>query len=362
MFRFIGFKQRGRNAALPCAPLYAYFFILFFISFSLLGCSRSEEPLMVVVSGPTMGTSYNIKYLSSPKVSKTDEQITKVIADSLLLINNLMSTYSKESEISRFNQSAINTWFSISKDTYEVILQAQELSELTMGSFDITVAKLVDLWGFGPTLQADQVPLAEDIAGLLQDVGYQQIEVKDTPYALLKRKNLSIDLSAIAKGYAVDIIAGVLDNADIDNYLVEIGGEIRAKGAKQDGSAWRIAIESPVVTERAVHKVIELNDYGVATSGDYRNYFEKNGKRYSHTIDPITGYPITHKLASVTIIAQTTALADALATAFMVMGEEKSIRFAETNKVAAFLIVKTDDGFREVASASFKEFINKGVL
>jgi thiamine biosynthesis lipoprotein len=316
----------------------------------------------VSVTGSTMGTTYHIKYIASENITRNEMEVKAIVDSDFSRINQLMSTYSDSSEVSRFNRFPANTWFPLSEDTYLVIALAQTISGMTQGSFDVTVAGLVDLWGFGPGNQTDKTPDPVEIKSLLQTVGYKQLQIKDEPLSVLKKANLRIDLSAIAKGYAVDVVSESLNNAGVESYLVELGGEVRAKGFKPGGAPWRIAIESPVVNKRAIQKVIQLHNNAVATSGDYRNYFESDGKRYSHTIDPTTGYPITHRLASVTVVDESTARADALATALMVMGGEEGLVFAEKNQIPALFIMKSDDGFEEALSSSFSDMMNKGAL
>ncbi len=340
-----------------------YAFVAVLLVFGLISaCSDSDPFVPVSVSGPTMGTGYNIKYFRSPKSLHTDRQIEMEIEKIFSRVNELMSTYSEDSEVSRFNRAPGNTWFPISDETYSVIELALNVSEMTNGAFDITVAGLVDLWGFGPSPMPEKIPEPGQISSLLQRVGYSQLLLKDDPNSILKRTDLNIDLSAVAKGYAVDLVADYLNSTGIESYLVELGGEVKARGAKKDMEPWRIAIESPVVQKRAIQKVVQLNNQAIATSGDYRNYFEQNGHRYSHTINPGTGYPVTHRLASVTVIDESTARADALATAFMVLGDKQGLVFAEANHVAALFIVKTDNGFEEIMSTSFNEQVKTGSL
>ena len=342
------------RTGVPRSILYAITLLLL-----LVGCSARENGSeLVSISGPTMGTQFNIKYFLPSAASISTKKIQSRVEAQLANINQLMSTYLLDSELSRFNRAKTNEWFPVSKETVTVIDLALEISTQTQGAFDVTVASLVDLWGFGPTKRAPEPPSAELIAAELDKVGYTSLQVDQAASALLKTTELTLDLSAIAKGYAVDRVADVLNLAGIDSYMVEVGGEIRAKGMKPEQQPWRIAIESPVPTQRAVQRVIELTDIAVATSGDYRNYFEKDGRRYSHTIDPVSGYPIAHALASVTVLAETSARADALATALMVMGPERALTFANSHKLPVFLIVKQASGFTEVASDAFAGWIN----
>ena len=218
----------------------------------------------------------------------------------------------------------------------------------------MTVGPLVNLWGFGPVPRGDTIPSDTEIREALQKVGYTKIHTQISPPAIKKdRPDIQIDLSAIAKGYAVDQVADYLDRSRVLDYLVEIGGELRAKGKNAEGTAWRVGIEKPVPNKRAVHQVLHLRDQAMATSGDYRNYFEKNGQRFSHTINPRTGRPITHNLASVTVINPSSMRADAMATALMVLGPEVGYELAERQKLAALFILRDSDGFQERATPKF---------
>lgn len=324
----------------------------------LAGCSserQGAEP--VTISGPTMGTSFNIKYFPSGASEPAAAEVQAEVEGLLAKVNDLMSTYKEDSELSRFNRADVNDWFPVSEETAEVVDLALEISRETQGAFDVTVASLVDLWGFGPSYRIDEPPAAEAIAAELERVGFASLQVRHSPPALLKESPLTLDLSAVAKGYAVDLVAEYLSGVGISSYMVEVGGEIRAKGTKPGQQPWRIAIESPTAGQRSVQRIIELGDIAVATSGDYRNYFEQDGKRYSHTIDPVTGYPITHGLASVTLLSETAARADALATALNVMGPERALAFADANGVPALLIVKGADGFVELSSQAFTAWL-----
>jgi thiamine biosynthesis lipoprotein len=239
-----------------------------------------------------------------------------------------------------------------------VIEQALVISELTDGAFDITVGPIVNLWGFGPGPEPENIPDDIQINTVLQNVGYHYLQTRhDPPSIQKKRSDLYIDLSGIAKGYAVDVLAEYLEGLGISNYLVEIGGELRANGNNPDSNYWRIGIEKPITNGRMLQRVIMLDNTSMATSGDYRNYVENDNIRYSHTIDPNTGRPISHRLASVTVIASSAMYTDALATALMVLGPEKGYHLAEDNNIAALFIVKTDDGFAELYTHASKDYL-----
>lgn len=325
----------------------------------LLSACQSGTPqrALTELQGATMGTSYTVKLVALPAELKP-ERIQAEIDAILERINRQMSTYLNDSELSQFNRSRETSWIDASEELVNVLKQAQQVSALSNGAFDVTVGPLVNLWGFGPSPGMDRVPSEQDIREARSRVGYRELEVRSSPAAIRKdRPDLYVDLSAIAKGYAVDAVAQHLQALQIENYMVEIGGEIRAKGRNARDVFWRIAIEKPSSGSRSLHSVIELDNVGIATSGDYRNYFEQEGGRYSHTIDPRTGRPVTHKLASVTVADPSTMHADVMATALMVLGPQAGYRFAEQHKLAAFFIVKSEDGFYDKATTAFQEYL-----
>jgi thiamine biosynthesis lipoprotein len=324
----------------------------------LVGC-RSDVPdrERVRITGSTMGTFYTVKVTELPRGLDIDDlegNIDKILES----VNDQMSTYRQDSELSRLNSSPSTAWVDVSPEMMTVMTEAVYISRLTHGAFDVTVGPLVNLWGFGPQPMTEKVPTDEAIREALAKTGYRHIKIRAMPPAVKKDlAELYIDLSGIAKGYAVDKIADYLESLGISNYLVEVGGEMRGKGLNARGLPWIIAIEKPVSGERAVERLIHMEDKGLATSGDYRNYFEINGQRFSHTINPETGRPITHKLASVTVISSSSMRADALATALMVLGPEQGFAFATRENLAAFFIVKGPHGFLEKNTDPFKRYL-----
>jgi len=312
---------------------------------------------MVKLKGRTMGTTYHISFLTELVTSEQTAVDYQQAIDLLLeQVNDQMSTYRADSELSRFNQSRETTPFTVSPDTALVVAEAIRLSYLTGKLLDVTVGPLVNLWGFGPQMKPESVPSAQLITEIKQGIGIDHLKVEGT--TLIKDiAGLYVDLSTIAKGFGVDKIAQFLNAQAVDNYLVEVGGEIRAKGQPTPVRHWVIAIEKPVTEQRAVQQLISPLDNGLATSGDYRNYYEENGRRFSHIIDPNTGQPINHKLVSVTVIHPSSMLADGLSTSIMVMGPEAGLRFAKDQNLAVFMIIKTDNGFKEVYTEAFKPFL-----
>lgn len=321
----------------------------------LAGCEKPVE--QVHLSGPTMGTTYNIKYIKADGIPSS-ESVQKEVDSLLEQVNDQMSTYRKDSELSRFNQFQETTPFTVSSQTAIVVKEAIRLNQLTLGALDVTVGPLVNLWGFGPEARPDVVPTDAELANRMANIGIEHLSATSTTLSK-DLPNLYVDLSTIAKGWGVDVVADYIHSQGIENYMVEVGGEMRLKGLNRDGVPWRIAIEKPTIDERTIQEIIEPGDLAIATSGDYRNYFEQDGIRYSHIINPETGKPINHKVVSVTVLDASSMTADGLATGLMVLGEVKGMEVAEQQQIPVFMIVKTDNGFKEIASTAFKPYLNK---
>lgn len=296
-----------------------------------------------------MGTAYHVKWIAADDTHRA--QIKQQIDALLVDINQQMSTYIKDSELSLFNAAPSDTQRKVSAELYEVLSLAQQISERTHGAYDISVGPLVNLWGFGPKGRITKAPSDADIAAVRARVGYQKLSLL-ADQTIAKSAPLYLDLSSIAKGYAVDKLAQLLESRGVKAYLVEIGGELRTLGTKPNGADWRIAIESPTAG-RTIQKIVDVSNIAVATSGDYRNYFEQDGVRYSHTIDTQTGKPVSHNLASVTVLAVDCATADALATSFLAMGTERALEYATKHAIEAFFIIKEPSGFVEKMTAGF---------
>ena len=317
-------------------------------------CSSENERESLRFAGETMGTTYHVTLVANEgQPLRIDSAAIQSAVDAeLKQFNQQMSTYIPDSELMLFNAANINKWHSLSQPLYDVLSLSQIISERSGGAFDITVGPLVNLWGFGPDRHEDEVPDAEAINEIRAIMGYQKLELNDERQAR-KAADIKIDLSAIAKGFGVDKVADLIERNGVNNYMVEIGGEIRVGGVNAQGNHWRIAIEQPSLSQQGAHKIVGLSEVGMATSGDYRNYFEKDGKRFSHTINPVTGYPIEHALVSVTVITKTAAEADAWATAINVLGPEKGMEVANREQLAAYMIVKESDGFSDRYSKAF---------
>ncbi|MEX0717166.1 MAG: FAD:protein FMN transferase [Planctomycetaceae bacterium] len=314
------------------------------------GCSN--EPVALV--GMTMGTTYSVKVDRLP--SGVDAKSLQSEIDARLeLVNDQMSTWRDDSELSRFNAHDGIDWFPVSAATAKVVAAARDISEQSGGAFDATVMPLVNLWSFGPEARPQKIPTDEELAAVRGHVGWRKLHVRDDPPALKKDDpRLAVDLSAIAKGYGVDVVAEYLDELKVAGYMVEIGGEVRTLGNKPDGGAWRIGIEAPLDDVRQVYDALELTGSSLATSGNYRHYFLEGGKRYSHTIDPRTGRPIEHRLASVSVVADDCMTADALATTLMVLGPDAGYDWAKKHDLAALFLVGDGEQFEKKATPRFE--------
>lgn len=326
---------------------------------ALAGCSFSDPKKIWEISGGVFGTSYHISVVLEEDRARL-EALAEGIEAQLHEVDMAMSTWKPDSELSRFNQREDQSdWVPVSEPLYEVLDKAREVSRLSGGAFDITIGPVVNLWGFGPEARPEKVPEPKVLAERLARVGYEKLALRPDPRAIRADGHLYLDLSAIAKGYGVDVVARYLDRQGVNAYLVEIGGEVRVAGKKPNGEAWRLAIEEPVSEARSVNRIVALTNGAMATSGDYRNYYESNGRRYSHTIDPVTGKPIRHNLASVSVIAEDCMTADALATAFTVLGREKAEALATRENIPAYFIVREKDGFETYQTPAFSSYVTR---
>ena len=326
------------------------FLLLIFI---LSGCGVEKE---VVFEGTTMGTTYQIKLITG--YFKGTSGLNEKIDKQLHVINQSMSTYLPDSEISQFNAIRdTREKLAVSDDFLQVMLAAKDIYEKTDGAWDGTVKPLVNLWGFGNTRQTHQVPDEAEIKKQMRWIGFEHIDISPEGYLQKKESTVTLDLASIAKGYAVDQVSRLLQTSGIESFLVEIGGEVYAAGYRKDGKPWRVGINQPSATAPTtdVYQVVPLHNRAMATSGDYRNYFETDGKRFSHILDPRTGYPVNNGVVSVSIVTDSCMFADGLATAIMVMGLEKGMALLRSLKgVEGFIIVqKSDNEYTHFATETF---------
>ncbi|MBD3667649.1 MAG: FAD:protein FMN transferase [Kangiella sp.] len=324
--------------------------------FALTLTACQQESQYTKLSGNTMGTTYNLTFESN---NVSVEELKVAVTQELETINQLMSTYIPDSEINKFNALTSDQCFRFSDATWLVLVAAKDIYHQTNGAFDITVGPLIQRWGFDAAEYADKVPTDEEVTTLRQSVGTEKLRFDYEGQCISKASpELTINLSAIAKGYAVDQIANIMEQFEISNYLVEIGGETKVNGVNLHGYPWRIAVEKPA---SGIHQqqllIVALSNNSIATSGDYRNYFEVNGQRFSHTIDPATGYPITHNLTSVSVIHPSNMYADAYATAFSVMGYDRTKQFAQQHQLPIFLVKNEDHRLTTFANELFNTMI-----
>jgi thiamine biosynthesis lipoprotein len=286
-----------------------------------------------------MGTTYSVSLPRLPDGTDRAE-VEAVIADVLREADEHLSGWNDGSELVRFNKSSSTAWQTVSPVLLESVAQAQSISRATNGTFDVTVGPLVRAWGFGAGASDEAAsPPVELLAQLRANVGYEKLELRPLPPALRKSTpGLEVDLDGIAPGWAVDRIAARFEALGLRDYLVELGGEVRARGTNAEGRRWRVAVEAPQAGERQAYAVIELDGVGVSTSGDYRDDREVDGRRISHTIDPRSGAPVESGLASVTVVGESVAEADAWATALMVLGPEEGLALARRERLAVLFI------------------------
>ncbi len=309
------------------------------------------------LGGATMGTSYGVRISDLPTGVDTRD-LAAEIERTLERIERQMSTYRGDSELSRFNAGGDDGWVEVSPATRNVVDRALATSRLTRGAFDPTIGPLVDLWGFGPTGPRPHAPGDKQIAGAMSRMGFSKIAASPTATALRKADpRLQVDLSGIAKGFGVDEVARLLDTVGIEHYLVEIGGELRSRGLNPKGETWRVGVERPDSGRRSVQRVVRLRDAALATSGDYRNFFEQEGRRFAHIIDPRSGRPVNHSLASVTVLAPSTVDADALSTALMVLGPRAGFELAERHDIAALFIAHDGQRLIETSTGDFRHHV-----
>ncbi len=331
------------------------------ITICLFVSTSKAQTAPIKLHGKTMGPiKYNVTVSQYPNEVNA-AHLQKTVQTSLDRVNQLMSTYIPDSDVSRFNQSDSTQPIAVERETALVVARALEISTQTQGAFDVTVGPAVDLWNFGPKKRKFTVPADEIVESVKTSIGFQHLSCTLDPPTLQKSiSGLKIDLSAIAKGYAVDVVADVLDAQGCDSYLVEVGGEVRARGLNSDGNQWKVGVEYPTKRKSDpvgdLAAVAYLKDRSMATSGDYRNFEMFQGKRYSHTIDPKTCRPVEHSLATACLLAKDCMTADALATAVSVMGVEQGKQICDSLGVEYYLVVRDETDANKLTSIVSKNF------
>ena len=325
-----------------------------FCALIVAACGSGRLP-QLELTGTALGTTFKVAIVDAPETLDAGALETQIVA-SIDAVDRLASTWRDDSELSQLNASPSIDWILVSRELCDMLDRALQISEATDGAFDVTVGPLVNLWGFGPDGPVSEPPSDDAIAQVMAAVGRDKIEA-DCEAKLVRKDvpELYVDLSGWAKGHAVDELAELLDQARMENYLVEVGGEIRVKGHNSEGLGWAVAVEAPSTSERAPHAVVRVTNTSVATSGDYRNYFEYDGSYYSHTIDPRAGRPVTHNLAAVTVVNPSAAYADAMATALLVLGPEAGPKRAAELDIAAYFLVREAGEIREITTAGFDQ-------
>jgi len=322
----------------------------------LLIASCQQTEAVRVLQGSTMGTSWTVRIASLPP-GVDESTLRDGIETVLATVNAQMSTYREDSQVSRFNRLPAGSALALPVELREVLRAALEMAEDSGGAYDPTVGPLVNLWGFGPDPYRDSVPTEAEIDEVRHRVGWQRLDWDRQSAQLVQPGGIYLDLSSIAKGHAVDRVLEHVLEQGVQGVLVDIGGDTRMAGRKPDGSAWRVAVEQPLPGPRSVQRVFEPGERAVATSGSYRNYFEVGGQRYSHTIDPRTGYPVQHDLVSVTVVHDSCRQADALATALGVLGPEQGYDFAAQRGLAVLFLRHQDGRIVERMTPAFRSLV-----
>ncbi|MDR2307075.1 MAG: FAD:protein FMN transferase [Paucimonas sp.] len=317
----------------------------------LLLAACDPAPTLERFGGPTMGSSYSIQYVRQPGGPAVAE-VQAAVEGILQAIDAHYSTYRGDSMVSRFNQLPGNQCQAVDNDMLELVAFGQHLAEQSQGAFDLSVEPLLDLWGFGPQAREMRVPDPQALAQVRQRVGYRHLRIEGQ--ALCKDAPIELDFNSIAAGHAVDLIAARLRAMGVDNFLAEATGELKAVGRKPDGSPWRVALELPREDRQIARQVIAVTGLAVSTSGDYRHYFEDNGRRYSHTFDARLGRPVRHDLAAVTVLDDSALLADGYSTLLLILGPERAWDFAIAHGLAAVLVTRAEGGFVSRGTPAFE--------
>lgn len=308
---------------------------------------------VLALGGPTMGTTWSVKLVAPPAANA--QALTAMAQGELDSVVQQMSPWEPLSDLSRYNRAA-GGWIALPPAFAQVLRAALEIAALTDGAFDPTLGALVDLWGFGPRPFSGAPPRAQDIAGARDAAGWRRVVMDGD--SLFQPGGLRLDLNGIAKGFAVDQVAAALDRAGVRSYLVEVGGELRGTGAKPDGLPWWVELERPPTANDGPRTLVALHGLSVATSGDYRRFFEHDGRRYAHTLDPATAAPVAHPTVSVTVLDHSCLRADAYATALTVMAPDAALAFATEHGLAALILTRGAAGLEERLSPALSAMLD----
>lgn len=327
------------------------------------GCDSATSPqepksAVTVLEGKTMGTFWRVSVINVDQAK--DQALRQKIQAQLDADDRLLSTWKNDSALMRFNHFSGTTPWPVSEAMADIVTMSLRIGAKTHGAMDITVGPLVNLWGFGPDKQPVKTPDPQQIAAAKARTGLQHLTVinqADKQFLQKDIPDLFVDLSTVGEGYAADHLARLMEQEGISRYLVSVGGALVSRGMNGEGHPWRVAIQKPTDRENAVQAIVDINGHGISTSGSYRNYYELDGKRISHIIDPQTGRPIDHKLVSVTVIAPTALEADGWDTGLMVLGPEKAQDVVREQGLAVYMIVKEGEGFKTWMSPQFRTFL-----
>jgi thiamine biosynthesis lipoprotein len=329
--------------------------------------NTAQEPLAAArhtteFRGLTMGGTFSVKVVTARDELESTGfgDVDRALRATLDRINGLMSTWDPDSELSRFNRSASLAPFAVSRETFDVFKWSMDVGALTGGALDVTIGPLVDAWGFGPAGPRQEPPANGEIARLREAMGPDRIELDPAGLTVRKtRPDVRCDLSSVVPGYAADRLWVELADRGFTDFLIDVGGEVRTRGRNESGAAWQVAIERPDLRGEAIQRLVPISNLAITTAGDYRKYREVEGRRVAHILDPRTGRPLTHRLASVTVIDTLAVRADAFDTALMVLGSDEGLALATKLNLAALFVERTDGGFSERTTPRFEEIASK---
>lgn len=331
----------------------------------MAGCSENDRPLESPVrfEGNIFGSFYQVT-IRDPLTLGQSQALEEGFLAELESVDQAMSTYRDDAELIAFNEAPLDEWQPLSNELIEVLAISQSVAEASHGAFDITIGDVVNLWSFGPGARPETVPSDEALAEQLAKVGFDAVEIDTQAMQARRTRDVFVDLSGVAKGHATDRVAAFLDQQGIEHYLVNLGGDLIAKGQRdtEEQTPWRIGIEVPEDGQQRAQHIIPLENMSVATSGDYRNYFEVDGERFSHTIDPRTGQPVAHRLVSVSVFHPSNAWADAWATALMVVGEDEAMQIAVDNNLKVLLLIRNGEAWQSLASLEFVNVFGEALV